>query len=362
MKKIIFFLIIFFFSKTVFSQDYYAVSGKVIDSATRAPLQSASVFAQNTTFGTITDAQGNFKLVLPNGGYSLVVTFTGYSTEASRISSTDTSIKNMLIEMKEKDKSLEAVAVVATTEVKDGWDRYGFFFTDNFIGKTTFGNNCHLLNNDALKFYFSKRKNRLKVLASAPLEIQNDALGYNIKYTLDSFTYDYTTQTTVYTGYPLFEEMKPAGDSQEQQWKANRMQAYKGSILHFMRSVYNKTLTDEGFEIQFIVNNDGRDTAIHLKNFYGALNYDKDDSSSTVEIKPNQNNMAVVYKKAAPEQNYLNENDDALKKYQLSFLTFAQPLSIESNGYYFEQNDITVTGYWSWQKIANMVPYDFVPQ
>jgi hypothetical protein len=361
MKKISLFFATVILTITAFSQSVFYVSGKVIDGDSKAPMQSASVFAQNTTIGTPTDAQGNFTLQLPNGGYDLVVSYSGYATEVKRISSTDTSNRNIIIEIKKKDETLEAVAVVASNEVKDGWARYGLFFTDNFIGKTLLSNDCHLLNSDVLKFYFIKRRNVLKVRASAPIEIQNDALGYKIKYELDSFTYNYGTQTTFFTGYPLFEEMKATSDAQQQQWNTNRMQAYSGSVLHFMRSVYNKTLKQEGFEIQFVVNDFGKDTGIKVKDFYGALNYKKDDSTQTVEIKPNQQNMAVLYGKAQPEKNYLAETEDAPDKYQLSIISVAQPITIEQNGYYYDQNDITTTGYWTWEKVANMVPYDFNP-
>ena len=71
----------------MFSQAaYYVVKGKVIDKNSKTPLQGASVFAQNTTFGVASDADGNFTIKLPDGGYSLVVTYTGYETEAIRIS------------------------------------------------------------------------------------------------------------------------------------------------------------------------------------------------------------------------------------------------------------------------------------
>ncbi len=66
-------LSILFFCSTLFSQSYYTISGKVVDVASQTPLQGASVFAQNTTLGTATDVNGNFKLQLPNGGYDLIV-------------------------------------------------------------------------------------------------------------------------------------------------------------------------------------------------------------------------------------------------------------------------------------------------
>jgi hypothetical protein len=142
---------------------------------------------------------------------------------------------------------MEDVVVKASNEVKDGWEKYGNFFVDNFIGKTDNSKACTITNPEVLKFYFYKKRNRLKVLASEPLQIVNMALGYKIKYALDSFVHEYGTEPGIYTGYPLFEEMAAVDSVQLSNWQENRLKAYNGSILHFMRSVYNKTLAEEGF-------------------------------------------------------------------------------------------------------------------
>jgi len=360
MKKIISLFFLVFISASVFSQTTYTVTGKIIDGDTKLPLQAASVFAQNTTLGTATDEGGNFKLQLPNGGYDLVVTFTGYQTETKRISTGD---NNIVIEIKQKQKEMQDVVVKATFEVADGWEKYGEFFLENFIGKTANSKLCTIKNKEVLKFYFYKRKNRLKILATAPLEIVNDALGYTIKYTLDSFTHEYNTQVSQYTGYPLFEEMKPASEEQKNAWAAARQTAYKGSILHFMRSLYHKKLKEDGFEIQFLINFNDKETAIQVKDFYGGMNYNMDDSTNTVDVFPNQKDVAVLYKEEAPAALYLEANPDAPPKFELSVLSFLtkDPLSIEQNGFYYNQDDITINSYWAWEKVGDMLPYDYMP-
>jgi hypothetical protein len=365
MKKTIVFFSVFLLSAITFAQSTsFNITGKVIDAATKTPLQAASVFAQNTTIGTATNAEGVFSVWLPNGGYDLVISFTGYETYSKRITTSDAADKNIVIELKQKEKALEEVSVKSSNEVKDGWVKYGDFFTENFIGKTPNSQRCVIKNKEALKFYFSKKRNRLKVMASAPVEIENPALGYNIKYTLDSFVYDYGTAATSFTGYPLFEEMQTSDAAQTASWHAARMQAYKGSILHFMRSVYNKNLQEEGFEIQFLVKASSQDTAIQLSNFYGALNFSKDDSTGIVEISPNQPDVAVLYKKEEPSSAYLLQYEDAPKKFELSVIniTPSQNIAIEQNGFYYDQNDMITTGYWAWEKAGDMLPYDFKPE
>jgi hypothetical protein len=361
MKKSLLFLLIAFSSIKAFSQTGYTISGKIIDEETKQPLQAASVFAENTTIGTATNERGYFSLSLPGGGYSIVVTFTGYQTETKRVTAGDAGNNETVIEIKKKEKSLEEFVVKSTAEVTDGLAKYGDFFIENFIGNTANGKQCYIKNKEVLKFFYYRRSKRLKILATAPLEIVNDALGYTIKYQLDSFVHEYNTDISLYTGYPLFQEMQSTDAAQVEKWNAARKAAYNGSILHFMRSLYQKKLKEEGFEIQFIAKVNGKETAIPLKNFYGAVNYMMDDSSNTVDILPRQKDVAVIYKNEPSSGLYLAANPDAAPKFQLSMLYFLpdESLNIEQNGFYFEQNDITITGYWAWEKVADMVPYDY---
>ncbi len=344
-------------------QSYYTVKGKVVDKESKLPLQAASVFAQNTTFGVASDADGNFTIKLPVGGYSLVVTFTGYETESVRISNNNPENENFLIEMSPQQKSLEEVSVAISSEVKDGWQKYGVFFTHNFVGQTKFANQTIIRNPEALHFYFSKKRNRLKVVASEPLTVENFALGYTLKFAIDSFTYDYGTNANLFIGYPLFEELRGTPEQQEM-WAENRQVAYRGSMLQFMRSLYNQTLIEKGFELQFIVPNKDEEASIPLQNLYGALNYQKDDSTNTVEFMPNQPTVVVIYNKEKPEQAYLNFDQTANKIVQVSSLLFTpgEPIVIEQNGYYYDQTDITTNGYLGFKKIGDMLPYDYVPE
>ena len=322
MKKSILFLLIAFYSISAFSQSGYTISGKIIDEATKQPLQGASVFAENTTIGTATNDQGFFTLRLPGGGYSIAVTFTGYQTETKRVTAGDAGNNEMVIEIKQKEKAMEEFVVKSTSEVADGLAKYGEFFLDNFIGKTANSKQCYIKNKEVLKFFYYRRTKRLKILATAPLEIVNDALGYTVKYQLDSFVHEYNTQVSLYTGNPLFQEMQSTDQAQVEKWNAARKVAFNGSILHFMRSMYNKKLKEEGFEIQFIVKNNEKETAVPVKNFYGAVNYNMDDSSKMVDIFPRQKEVAVIYKNEGASDMYLAINTDASSKFQLSVLSF----------------------------------------
>lgn len=357
-------ILTFLTSLTLSAQtSYYVVKGKVIDKNTKAPLQGASIFAQNTTLGEASDASGNFSIRLPEGGYSLAVTYTGYETESIRISHASSQDSNLVFELSPKEKALEEVSVAISNEVQDGWQKYGGFFSDNFVGQTKFAKQCVIKNPEVLHFYFNKKRNRLKVMAKEPLVVNNFALGYTLKFAIDSFTNEYNTKTNLFIGYPLFEEMQGTPDQQET-WIKNRAIAYKGSMLQFMRSLYSRTLQEDGFELQFIIKNNNEEIPIPLKNLYGALNYSKDDSTNTVEFFPNQNEVAVIYNNAKPEDAYIEQEAPAKKNFQLSTLNFApgESIVIEQNGYYYDQTDIITNGYLGFKKMGDMLPYDYKPE
>ena len=133
------------------------------------------------------------------------------------------------------------MVISASPEVKDGLAVYGNFFKQNFIGRTDNSYQVNILNPEALKFSFFKRRNVLKIRATDPLRIENRALGYVVDYELDSLVYDYNSNVLLYTGFPRFTEMTPADTLQFLYWQKAREETYKGSILHFMRSLHSGT-------------------------------------------------------------------------------------------------------------------------
>jgi len=110
------------------------ISGTVVDAETKQPLEGASVFAQNTTRGTITDKEGLFRLHLDKGGYEINITFTGYVSRTINLEVSGD--RNFNIELQKGDNTLGEVIIKNSNEVPDGWEKYGQFFVEHFIGAT----------------------------------------------------------------------------------------------------------------------------------------------------------------------------------------------------------------------------------
>ena len=333
-------------------------AGKVTDRQTGLPLVGASVFCQNTTIGTATGTEGNFQLNLPGGGYDLVISYSGYETFSIRIDPGIENIRSLSVQMKLKDKNLEEVAIVATNEVKDGWEKYGALFREQFLGMTRNSELCRIENPETLRFLYSRKRDRLKVLAREPLRITNNALGYVIRYELDSFIHEFATGNTESVGYALFDKMK-GGEEDEQTWKTNRENAYYGSMFHFMRCYYDSTLALNGYKLDRLdaVTN----KIIAIRNPYDSSIYQLTPSGEVLLM--NKGKLRVAYTLEQPEKKYLAARKLAENTtIQISILEFPSEITILENGYFHDQKEILALGYWAWEKIADMLPYDYDPE
>lgn len=349
------FLFLLLSAYSAFSQDF-TISGRVIDSTTRQPLSGASVFCQNTTFGVVTNSDGIFTLRLPLGGYDLTVSYTSYQSTCMRINTSSTD--SLLFELKAKDKSMETVTVAGSNEVKDGFTKYGDFFREQFFGATANAPQCELLNPEALRFFYSKKRNRLKILAREDLQFINHALGYKVRYQLDSMTFEYGTQISTYSGFPFFESLSGTPE-EEAQWKANRNKAYKGSKLHFMKAWHDSTIQQQGFVLEKVNTNAAAFESTPLPNYYDSGFYQADSGTVDISLK---GRYRIVYRNEMPDAKFVAANKlPPHIKVQLSILDIQDDFAIEQNGYWYDQTDLVNTGYWSYERMAEAVPYDFQP-
>jgi hypothetical protein len=356
MQKLRFSLLALLTALSFCASAQFTLTGIILDSTTREPLGGASVFCQNTTLGTATDKQGEFSLALKSGGYDVIFTYTGYKTHQVRVTG---DVAKMEILMVKEDKSLGEVVIKSSNEVKDGWAKYGSFFLENFIGSTPYAAQTTLKNPEVLHFYLLKKSNKLRVLATEPLQIVNNALGYNLRYQLDSFVYYYATDINSYRGYCLYTEME-GSDSLKRMWTANRVKAYYGSKLQFMRSYYDSTIKEDGWVIEML-DEDNNTRFNKVEDVYDTTYYSPLDSTMEISIwYPRK--LSITYIKKKPEQEYLKKFK--LPKNvstQISYIDLPDGIAIKENGYYYDQKNWISQGYMSWKNLADQLPYDYLP-
>ena len=186
----IFITLLFFIGLATQAQTNYTIKGRVVQDGTQTPVPGASIFISNSTKGTASAQDGSFELSdVPTGNHEVVISSIGYSTIVYAYKGADLPL---YLDVRMKSKASELSAVVVEPDEVNGWERWGKFFLDNFIGTNIDAQNCKLLNRDVLRFKFSKKTNTLTVIADEQLLIENRSLGYNIKYQLEEFNFDFS--------------------------------------------------------------------------------------------------------------------------------------------------------------------------
>jgi len=385
------------------------LGGRVLSADNKVPVASANVYISNSSIGTVTDEKGQFVIKnFPTGRYDLVISCIGYETQVVTLSSAQLPpVLTILL----KPKVNELQEVIVEPYEKNGWERWGSFFMENFIGTSAFSRDCKLLNKEVIKFRFSKKNNTLKAIANDRLVIENRALGYVLKYDMTRFEYDFGTRIFLYQGYPLFEEMETKRKGLQKRWAENREDAYYGSVMHFMRSLFRNKLIEQDFEVRKLIKLpdaekkrvralyraqavnaaingtlmvDGqlpglrRDSAAYYRKVMNepesmnvlintvltgdSIAYALD--SATVGLEFNDY-LQVVYtkKKTPPEyQKMLPRGVTSILLTSELFRTSANPIMVLASGNYFEGTDLITSGYWAWsEKIANLLPNEYWP-
>jgi len=249
-------------------QSYYKITGRVVNSSDKKPVANASVFLNNSAIGAKTADDGTFKLNNAKPGkYDMVVSFVGFETYRQTITVNDKDIALPDIEIKPQAILLSEVKIKPVTDAAR--EKYYGWFKDEFLGTTQLAQDCKILNPEILDFDYDEETKILTATSQDFLEIENDALGYKIRYLLTNFKLDNRPfakfrldyggsalygelQGTpskfrlAYGGSVLFEEMKGT-PSQEKRWLKRRQEVYEGSIMHFLRSALNNQVEQQGF-------------------------------------------------------------------------------------------------------------------
>ena len=112
MKKyiiVILFLMAIFCQLPVFAQSDLTVSGSVMSEAGEGLIGVTVVVKDVTSKGTVTDADGRFKLPGLQKGQTLLFSYLGYEKQEIKVTKTD---ERMRVTLKEKVSSLDELVVV----------------------------------------------------------------------------------------------------------------------------------------------------------------------------------------------------------------------------------------------------------
>ena len=226
------------------------ISGKIVNQADQSSVANASVFLSNATIGAKTANDGTFILnKVKSGKYELIVSIIGFETYRRQITVDNISIALPNLGIAPKTISLMEVKIKPQNDANR--QKYLQQFRDAFIGTSQLARQCKIINPQMLDLEYNDETNTLTASSVDFLIIENQALGYRLKYLLGNFYKQsnyFNMLKTHYEGSVFFEEMQGT-PSEQKKWEKQRQRVYQNSPIHFLRSVIANRVHEEGFRV-----------------------------------------------------------------------------------------------------------------
>lgn len=320
------------------------LQGSVVDRNTGQPIHFVNVFLSNTMIGTTTNQNGNYDMPnVPFGTYDLIVSMMGYHTEVIQLKLFDEQIK--IVDIRLRQKLLEFPEIQVEAKSDRVWEKNYMMFKREFFGKTGNAEKCEIINPGVLNFVENKEDDVFIATAPVPLELINNALGYKILCVIRTFRIQGTRLE--YYVEPKFENIVPENQDQQKQWLKNRVATYRGSIRHFFHSLINDRLFEEGFVMWSLLGNMKHPIrGDELEKLYSETDIDS-------EMK--------IHLPRLVEVKYMREYDDVKnREKQISRMeVLLDSFDIARAGYIVDHKPLVQHGYWSYERIADLLPYEF---
>jgi len=354
------------------------VTGVVTDSLNN-PVPFASVYLSNTSIGSYADINGNYSLFIPQeGAYELIVSCIGYKLFTLTIY---VNGGKQIINIRLQGSIFILNEVIVKAKNKDRRKNYAMF-VKTFIGETLNSKSCKIINPEDLILQRDTENNILSGYSLNPLKIENKALGYVILYDLLDYSYDFESDFVRFSGYSHFEPLKSSPGRFETLLR-RRLAVYYGSQMHFLRALFSDSLNSESFKIYDCKYDSLKKSFLLTKQLQGSnliLTDNKDFitllHSGPLLIRYVHNHPEVISEELSPDKAF-RYSPNVLRIYSYSdpaselatvkpkeynsIITISDTLKLYSNGYYYKPYSLTWAGEMANDRIADMLPLDFVP-
>jgi hypothetical protein len=385
-------LLLFLLPLSAYSQ--ITISGKVTTSQSHEGIGKVSVFLSNSSYGTETSEDGSFKIYgVKPGQYDLVASSVGFEGYSKTIL-VGKDAMDITIPLLPKVNQLRGVVISTNADWKKNWEA----FRKAFVGTSENAKECVVMNPHVVSIVNHGRQHILEAWADDFLVMENKALGYKVKFLIDTFSNNGVTGIISWQGKAVFQEL-PGSPEQKKVWKLRREETYYGSSRNFYKALYTGTLTQEGFIVRRLhrelnperpqegvimqklrVFNDGRHRDSlnywimkeNLSKYYheslsvGALQpeqiFGKTDKPGLFIISFNEC-LYVIYTKKREETDFKDLYRPLdMPNYETSVLTLFEPYAVfDMNGVVFNGAPLN-EGTWSKSKLAELLPYDYSPE
>lgn len=214
------------------------IAGQILD-GNGQPLAGATVFVDMTTLQTVTDAEGRFNMPAPaHYSFEVVAVADGFLATGTPTNQEDCRAMTMTMA-----DPIEAFGEPLDEDMMDLFEIAAFSYT-------RFARDIELETPDVLRHTYDEANNAITVESTGPLVFTNPALGYRV--TIHDFRMGGNAVVYGWEGYTLFEPMTPEKKKDEKNWKKNRETTYEGSRRHFLSSLMSGEMKKQEWAAWFV--------------------------------------------------------------------------------------------------------------
>jgi hypothetical protein len=326
------------------------VKGRVFDAKNNEIMPFASVYISNSAKGSQSDINGNYQLNnLPLGNVQLVVSFVGYHTFQQNIKVEDGKTLEINIHLIPQTNVLSEVEIKAKRDKV--WEKRLREFRKMFLGESQNALDSKILNEWVLDFDLTSN-GIFKANALQPLEIENRGLGYKLFYDLQNFSRT-SDNNVVFLGTSRFVELSPKDLKEFKKWESNRFELYQRSPERFMRSLYNGTLSKDGYLVYQMERAD--------EWFSASTNYQKphniiDETNGIEKVMTSGKDGEKILKLALPlEITMMKFNYNNVARLRMR----TTDVGILADGWINNPIALEMGSIWSKHRIGDMLPREY---
>ena len=346
------------------------ITGRIINADDKKPISNVSVFLNNAIVGDKTADDGSYTLsnVKP-GQYDLIVTILGFETHSQPLSVDSHHIVLPEISISPKTILLQEVAVKPNLNRQRDLGDFLYYF----LGQSDYSRQCTIINPEVVDVEYNKKTKTLTASTDDFLIIENKALGYRVKYKLSKFTYD--AQNILYfEGISVFEPLTGTNADQTK-WKKNRLDAYNGSSMHFLRAAIAGRLSEDGFKTLRLERSTAPEylqkkgikyiQTLFLKEPLSRNNFVNLADKPGIFALGFKDCLYVIYtkKRITYGYNLVYLPDGVPPDNPVTVVTFDEPYAFfDNNGIIINPHSVTYEGDFGVKRIAELLPVDYTPE
>ena len=338
------------------------IEGRVLDADSNAPLPRTHVFVVESMHGAVTDSSGWFRLegVRP-GPKRLYVSRVGHERRALALRPAPD--RPVTVTVRLDAKVLNSPPVTVSAERDEEWYERLDRFRRLFIGRSDLAEDCTLVNPEVLRFD-DKWWGRFEAWAEKPVIIENRALGYRLTYFLKEF--EERGSVVRWDGEPLFEPLAPTDSAEAARWRRNRLEAYRGSLRHFLRALMDDRLDEAQFDLYRLPRASAFRHAARADRFPAERDNILEAGPDSTYLLTAHDRLEVVYHGMPERRAYLEWADlrrRTPRDHQTSQIELNErPLHIDPSGEIVEPYGATLYQYFAFTaRMAKRLPREYEP-